>query len=50
MYKWIVIETPCFPARWKVVYTHPAWSDNSLSLYFRDKADADWKAELLNKN
>jgi hypothetical protein len=43
-----VIETPCFPARWKVESVRWPGHDNATLNYFRDKEKAQAECDRRN--
>jgi len=43
-----VIETECYPAKWKVESTQWPGTDNGTHNYFRKKEDADIEANRRN--
>lgn len=49
MRKYEVIETPCFPNKWKVENMCNPGSDNSTHLYFNDRNVAQQACDQLNK-
>jgi hypothetical protein len=49
--KWYVLETPCYPAKWKVTfawYVQDDCGDNDSSNYYRDQAAAQLEADRRN--
>lgn len=46
---WYVIDTPCFPARWKVVNDFYLM-DNATYRYFKDEVEAHKEANKMNKH
>lgn len=49
MEKFIVIETPCWPAKWKIIQSNCRVEDNTLSNFFRSKQDAQKEAHRRNQ-
>jgi len=47
--RWIVIETPMFPAKFKVCRIGKELEDNSTHNYFRSKEEAWNEADKRNK-
>ena len=53
MKKWYIIETPCWPASWKVTTDGPwgrkDFGSNDTSNYFRSATEAQAEANKRNK-
>lgn len=48
MNKWVVIETPCYPRKWKLVNDKYKES-NSCAYYFEDYSKAQKEADTKNE-